>query len=56
MNKKTPDVYCSKCDNVINREQIKEFLEKEQETEILEEFEKLWSPEGKFIFFFFLIF
>jgi hypothetical protein len=57
MNQKKPDVHCNKCDKIINREKIKEFLEEEEETEILKEFEERWTPEGKlFIFFLFLIF
>jgi hypothetical protein len=54
LNEKTPDVCCSKCDNIINREQIKEFLEEEEQTEILKDFEERWTPEGMFIFFIFL--
>jgi hypothetical protein len=39
MNEGISDVYCNKCDKLINREKIKEFLKKEEEAEILEEFE-----------------
>jgi hypothetical protein len=56
MNQKTADVYCNKCDQIINREQIKEFLEEEKKTEILKEFENLWKSEGKFIFSFIFFF
>jgi hypothetical protein len=50
MNQKKPDVHCNKCNKIINREEIKKFLEKEEETEILKEFEERWAPEGKFFF------
>jgi hypothetical protein len=56
MNEKKLDVYCSKCDKIINREEIKEFLKEEEETEILKEFEKRWIPEGRFFFFFLILF
>jgi hypothetical protein len=32
MNEETPDVYCNKCNKIINREQVKKFLEKEEES------------------------
>jgi hypothetical protein len=53
MNQKKPDVYCNKCNKVINRELVKKFLEEEEETEILKEFEEWWTPKGKFLLFYF---
>jgi hypothetical protein len=53
MNQARLDVYCGKCDNIINREQIKEFLKEEEETDILKKFEELWVLERRFIIFFF---
>jgi hypothetical protein len=53
MNQETPDVHCDKCNKIINREQIKEFLKEEEEKVTLKEFEKRWVPQGKFFFFFF---
>jgi hypothetical protein len=52
MSQKKPDVHCNKCNKIINRKEIKEFLEEEEETEILKDFEEQWSTEGKFFFFF----
>jgi hypothetical protein len=53
VDEETPDVYCNKCNKIINREQVKKFLEKEEETEILKEFEERWILKGKFLFFYF---
>jgi hypothetical protein len=52
MSQEEPDVHCNKCNKIINREEIKEFLKEEEETEIFKDFEKQWTPKGKFIFFF----
>jgi hypothetical protein len=53
INQRTADVYCNKCNQIINCGQIKKFLEKEKKTEILKEFENLSIPKGKFIIFFY---